>query len=363
MATATMLLGSGVLLGRYMTVRSLSEHIQNNYRASTLGQLVHDREATPKVSKAYYDTKNSLSEMDSYLWVAPHVMTPFVGHGPEPGVHHNSTINPSQLRGSYPPKLPKPSGVYRIFLVGGSTAFGSGAPNDNQTIGGYLEAYLNNLASTPDKNRLRFEVFTFAQPAWASTHERIVIENRIIELMPDLVISLSGINDIHWGLGGRNILWFRSYADEHYWKVVNEVHAFLGLPRMADVTTVSSDPISCDLVATRLRSNVALSSFALQLVDAKYLFVLQPSAHVSERDLYAKLADPTSVREYWSGCYASIDRRLKALRRNNLYYLSLVGLFDDRDKAEIYLDAYHLGNRGNDLVADAIRRRVVEAIL
>lgn len=358
LVVATVLVGSGVLFGRYMVIKSLSDQIYLNDHSYSLGEMVGEKKEDRIISEAYYDSDSSREEMDNYLWLASHVMTPFVGHGPKPGTHHNGVINDLQFRTSNRLELPKPGGVYRIFLVGGSTAFGSGAPSDDQTIGGYLQEILN--AAKGDKGLPRFEVFTFAQSAWASTHERIIIENRIIEFMPDLVISLSGLNDVHWGRLGRNALWFRSYADEHYWRVMNDVYAFLGLQKMPDVTVVSDAAIPCDTVATRLERNVSLSSHALELIDSNYLFVLQPYRNLSRKDLNKRELNPVGSGDYWSVCYSMIEKRFKALKRKNLSYLSLVGLFDERDKAEIYIDNYHFGSRGNELIAQAISEKVRE---
>jgi len=104
--------------------------------------------------------------------------------------------------------MPKPPTTYGIFFTGGSVAYGSGAPSQDKTIGQYLENLLN-LEITP-VSHLRYEVFTLASPAWTSTHERIVIENRLSELDPDMVISFSGSNDVHCAGAGRDVFWFRT---------------------------------------------------------------------------------------------------------------------------------------------------------
>ena len=77
-----------------------------------------------------------------------------------------------------------------------------------------------------------YEVFTMATPAWASTHERIMIENRLSDLEPDLVVSLSGNNDVHWGAKNRNVLWFRAYHDEFYFDLLDDISTpWIILPR------------------------------------------------------------------------------------------------------------------------------------
>ena len=92
---------------------------------------------------------------------------------------------------------PKPDNTFRICITGGSTAFGSGAPSQDRTIAGYLGRILSQELTPVTK--LNYEVVNAANPAWASTHERILIENKISELDPDMIISFSGNNDVHWG--------------------------------------------------------------------------------------------------------------------------------------------------------------------
>ena len=60
-----------------------------------------------------------------------------------PNQHYPTlNINEYGFRGSEIQKE-KPSDVYRIFVVGGSTAFGSGATSDETTIPGYLQEIIN----------------------------------------------------------------------------------------------------------------------------------------------------------------------------------------------------------------------------
>lgn len=88
--------------------------------------------------------------------------TPFVGSAPVPGEQDNAAINKLQFRSKKEVVTPKPSGVYRIFLTGGSTAYSSGAPSEDRTIGAYLERKLNEKLG---QNGKTVEVFTVANPA------------------------------------------------------------------------------------------------------------------------------------------------------------------------------------------------------
>ncbi|MHC5210400.1 MAG: hypothetical protein ACYTG2_06765, partial [Planctomycetota bacterium] len=132
-----------------------------------------------RVAEAYLDPARARDEMDEYVWAGFETPTPFVGHAQYPGRWGTAEINEAQMRSSRPLVSPKPGGVCRIFLVGGSTAFGSGAPDNDTTIGGYLESNLNSTRPLPGFET--YEVMTAANPAWATTHERIFIVNRLSE--------------------------------------------------------------------------------------------------------------------------------------------------------------------------------------
>mgnify|MGYP001423070993 CR=1 FL=1 len=97
--------------------------------------------------------------------------------------------------------LVKPPGTYRIFLMGGSTAYGLGSlsrfgreqygviPND-QTIDHYLEQYLRSaLAPRP------VEVINAAVTSHYSHHHLIYLNQTILKYHPDMVIFLDGYND------------------------------------------------------------------------------------------------------------------------------------------------------------------------
>src|SRR5439155_25838703 len=146
-------------------------------------------------------------------WIGQDMPSPFVGYAPAPGPLTGGHINSLQFRYRRELQTPKPPQTCRIFLVGGSTAYGSGASSNETTVGGYLEHYLNEQA---EQFGCRFEVITADCYGWASTNERILIENRLVELEPDVVVMLSGHNDIFWSLRGCNTQYFRGVQDSYY---------------------------------------------------------------------------------------------------------------------------------------------------
>lgn len=296
---------------------------------------------------------SSALDIGSISWSVPNQPTPFVGTAPSPGQHQNAHINSWQMRNSEELQMPKPEGVYRIFLTGGSTAYGSGAPSQEQTIGSLLNDLLNKNLSKPGQ---RYEVFTFANPAWASTQERIAIENYLSELQPDLVISLSGNNDVFWADAGRNVLWFSAFSDDYFKTLANTGLKTAGRKELQDLPQARPlpQPVPVQTVAYRLEKNVRLGAHALQGVD--WVFFLQPTLSVSKKSLSSREKDFLSnSREYYVHCYQAIAASLSGVSLKNFKFIDLSGVFD-RYGAEddMFLDQFHFGDKGNAVIAHAI---------
>lgn len=85
-------------------------------------------------------------------------------------------------------KLEKDNNTKRIFIIGGSAAFGAGV-GKNETFAYLLEKRLN--IQFPSK---RFEVINVAYPGYSSNEDVLVIEE-ISHYSPDFVILYSGNNE------------------------------------------------------------------------------------------------------------------------------------------------------------------------
>ena len=349
----TALLGTGILIGSYLEIRSLRGAASETWRRELMGGFIPPGE-WPDLARAYHEPEAALEAMEGFTWAVPNVPTPFVGTGPQPGTSGNATINRRQFRSTRELPARKQAGVARIFITGGSVAFGSGAPSQDRTIGGYLEAELNRGVAEP-----RFRVHTLANPAWVSTHERILIENRLSEWQPDLVISFSGLNDVHWGQMGRDVMWFRTYYDHFFWSLNDSALRLLGRGGLVDVQETGDRPVDPPLVAARLAKNVQLATVALRMRDSPYLFVLQPSLYTTGKELSPRESARLNRQSqaYFQHASQEIRDRVGSLREEGLSFLDLTTVFDEV-KEDVFLDNVHPGDRGNELIA----RRLAETV-
>lgn len=357
----TLLVLLGVGTGHYLATYPFHRKISKRVSSESMGKLLSSKKRE-ELAKVYHPREDLLSAMDSFSWNVANTVTPFVGNGPRPGKSANAHINNLQCRSSREIIFPKPKNVIRIFLTGGSTAYGSGAPSEETTVGGYLENLLQrNLNKTSEK---KYEVFTLATPAWASTHERIAIENRISEWEPDLVISLSGVNDVHWGRLGNNSLWFQTYEDEFFSILLNNAHKKAGYPPLIDVSDIEENPVSPSLVAQRLHKNIILSTYVLSLSQVPYVFFLQPSLALTQKKLSSREQKLLRDQKYFTQCYQEIAQKLSKVPAPSFHFSDLRSVFDSLPSDnEIFLDSYHFGDKGNQIIAQAMFEFLAETNL
>ena len=366
-----LLVALGYAAGTYVSGRKIANLADTYEKSETLAGVLA---VTPLSELQKNDITKAYSHPDvdraSVSWAVPNQPTPFVGTAPRPGKHQNATINAWQMRSQSDVAIPKPSGVYRIFLTGGSTAYGSGAPSQDTTVGALLEAKLNvlNAGGAGAGAKRRFEVFTFANPAWSTTQERIAIENYLSELEPDLIVSLSGNNDVFWGDAGRNVLWYSTFSDDYFNAVANAALGMAGRTPPAPLPHAGpiSGKVNPEQVAARLKKNVVLGATALNQggVKADWIYFLQPNLAATKKALSARESEfLTGSRDYYIQSYTQIAKALRALQLPNFAFVDLSSLFDSRSQGdEVFLDQFHFGDIGNEAIATAMAREVARRL-
>ncbi|MDA8959594.1 SGNH/GDSL hydrolase family protein [bacterium] len=85
---------------------------------------------------------------------------------------------------------PKPSGVFRIACLGGSSTYGTGPSSNETTWPAVLEQRL--AEALPGR---RIEVLNGGVPTWTTTESLISLQSRVLPYEPDLVLVYHGMND------------------------------------------------------------------------------------------------------------------------------------------------------------------------
>jgi lysophospholipase L1-like esterase len=325
--------------------------VEAHTKALTLGSIA-PAEQRATIAKAYSDPASAERSLERIAWEPPKSPAPFVGYAPTPGEHANARHNSLGWRDARELARPKPEGVVRVFLTGGSTAYGVGAPSQETTVGALLEKQLN--AELGARDGRRYEVFTTAAPAWASTHERIQIENLLSAAQADVIVALTGVNDVHWGWRGADVMWMRSYAEE-YFKLLHEAALeAAGAPAEVDLVRVSPElePVPPGDVGQRFERNQRSAWYAAATGGATYVVALQPCLAVTKS---SRKAPAPGDESYFVACFDELRLRLERIELQQWKFVDLTRLFDaDFGREHVYIDSYHFGDKGNERLARAL---------
>jgi hypothetical protein len=297
--------------------------------------------------------------LQGVAFVPPYRPAPFVGHIARPLLGEEPHINMLGFRDERDTYISKGEKTVRVFITGGSVAWGTGAPSQKETISYLLERLLHERMG--GVSGYRYEVVNAAHIAWSTTQEKLLIQQRLVELHPDVVIMLSGNNDLHWQQAGMNIRWFYTHADLNYLTLLNEAYKSDGHPERASAAPVSSRPLDCRALGRIAKGNVEDAAVALNRVGAQLVFALQPNIvstakHLSQRErkLLAMLDKPR-----WEACYQTLREELGGINARNYRFLDLSRAFGEADQdTEVFLDSYHVAGLGNGLIARALAERV-----
>lgn len=149
------------------------------------------------------------SEFPEAAKYAPHH---YFGYRLQPNYQRGETSHNSLgYRGSEI-TVPKPQGMYRIAVLGGSTTYGEFIENNDQTFPAQLEEMLKRVPGVES-----VEVVNAGVPGYSSWESLVDLEFRVLDLEPDLVIVYSSVNDVHCRLvapeayrgdnSGRRTIW------------------------------------------------------------------------------------------------------------------------------------------------------------
>ena len=233
-----------------------------------------------------------------------------------PNQQNNSvTINSLGFRGEeFSPE--KPNDVYRIFMLGGSTMFGHGATSDKTTIPGYLQAFFQTY-----DDQFKIEIINGGIQGADSYTEMKIIENKLINFSPDMVIVYDGWNDLRADNTAEII--------HDNWNSMCE----LGQENNFDVI-IALQPIAGFGNKILTKQETEYSTLGTNYDDIPLINSL------SEYGKY------TSNLNDLDNCTSSINLR---------------HIFDD-ESSPIYWDQGHVSDNGNKIVANAITDEIIELI-
>lgn len=283
-------------------------------------------------------------------------------------------IGPLGLRGA-PFSRAKPPGTYRIVLTGGSVAFGWGASGDEACVAPKLAA----LLSTPERP---VEVLNAGCPAYSFTQEFLWVSVELLDYEPDLVISLTGHNDIDDAFTGSGLISHELLRQIELRLAENRrlgpslLHA-TALGRRLVQKFSRSGPVAQPPEELAARESAAAARFANMvarlgaLAPGQVLVALQPS-YLCCPPGSRPTAEANRVEDWMRGyyqerasAYAAFHERMRAVERQALVGLEATGNRGvDLGDALVavpepaFTDVVHLTDAGNARLAE----RLAEAV-
>lgn len=361
----------GFFIGRYTSrdpyIRKASSLLTIENNGTNLYQSIRsglDEPLTAQAMAKLYgvsaEDRDALAErLKTVAWVPPYRPAPFVGHMARPVLGSNPHINILGFRDGRQSYFTKPDHTVRVFITGGSTAWGSGAPSQQQTISYLLEQILNERVSST--TGYKYEVINTAFPGWSTTQEKLLIQQRLVDMHPDVVLMFSGNNDVHWALQGRDIRWFYSYQDQNYMMLLNELYQSSGHSEMTFNLPASSIPVACSELALLTARNVEEAARATDRVKSRLIFALQPNVVSTAKRLSPREQRLPELqnKSFWDVCYQGLRDRLGRIGAPNYRLLDLSRSFGGiGDNTELFVDSYHFADLGNRLVAEALADQI-----
>lgn len=262
-------------------------------------------------------------------------------------------------------------GVKKIFMFGGSTLWGTGAP-DCETIPSYISKLLN-------KDKPQYVVYNYAETGYVASQElnRLISEIKKGHI-PDLVIFYSGINDAFEGtctLGALKTPAYHTYMDRFgrvfkqsktakFFEILEMTYIYRGFnfiknrlfPNAVErwEETIEEETIqeAAHKTAQYWVANYEIASKIGREYGFKVILILQPNAASGGKILQ------DYEKNFLKGSHAAVNVAYEAMkgiiRENNFSGVcDLSDIFENINEP-IYIDWAHMGPLGNYYVASRI---------
>ncbi|MGD9818670.1 MAG: discoidin domain-containing protein [Desulfomonilaceae bacterium] len=329
--------------------------------------------------------------------------------------------NNAGFRDPRPIPVNKPEDEFRIFLTGGSTAFGLGAAGSaaaitsfyyieqRETISHVIEKILNATSPIPGKT---IKVYNTA--VWGYSYQHLLMRyiSKLRKYSPDLVISLDGVNEIHpvaiplddWdyynqgqynailrqifsfdppGLSSYLTLWLKNntFLMTLLWQgndIFQNLEGEIRFHKGSLLYNFHSDPEK-NIIDEQQRSEMITRNMtvinkviedyhnALNTDSVPHIFAIQPMLYSSNKprhEVEARVEKAKDHEIYYDmntgQLYRYIARRMLALAQDKgIHMLNLIDYFNDTNQW-VFTDWCHLTAGANYLIGKEIANQIKE---
>lgn len=269
---------------------------------------------------------------------------------------HSKTVNVNSL-GFRGPEFAKekPENTFRVFLVGGSTAFGAGATSDDSTIAGFLQKKFDNA-----KLAKKIQIVNAGISSATSFEETYYIKHTLTQLEPDLIIIYDGFNDAQYRVLSDPIISNEEVKESEGFKFKNfplyrtpwVIHDLLSSRTPHTDSSKRVDDNSTETIVSLWKSRV---EEICQLGEEKgftTLIVIQPSLIMGSKNLSDYESQHIAKTDLDFATSATLIGMKNSLKDfdSKCMYADLSSAFDGITDP-IYTDIVHVNDNGNKIVA------------
>lgn len=277
-----------------------------------------------------------------------------------------------------PPKKIIPGESFLVVTTGGSTTAGLGVERNEETWPAQLEKWLNE--NTEDLKGRPIRVVNGGVPGYNATQELMAFQFDLRHMKPDVWVQFSGVNEA-WKFGKmagtselyyhRSFLGFRGRDIPVRFDFLPATQKFFTfwlplffkpwVPHLEEIRDYGSAH-----TAQHFHDLRVMSRAVAQATGVRFFSFLQPTLAVSNKvmsPMEKSFAEKTLREKFWSDYqewgkqfYAEALALQKADQSGDL--LDMMAIFDDIND-NIYYDPRHYNSRGNQLIAEAIGRKIL----
>ena len=300
--------------------------------------------------------------------------TPFIGWTRKDYTGHYINIKDGHRQTYRPSMNSKPTS--RLYIFGASFTWGTGA-RDDYTIASYL-------VKLAEQEGMYVEAENYAESAFVNWQNVIRFAELCAEgKVPDMVIFVEGVGDMSAKLQTPYLKrvhanfpewreWVEQHDDPRKWFEWFEEHSLLhkvarrlgyGLAeRRARETLLSTEPervqrLAHDIVTT-YQENAAFVRKLAEAYGFKVWFFWQPMVSTKK---HPTAEERTYSRSDFGTLMTDVYRAATQEIHSHDFAIDLSTSFDDQDRT-VYIDPYHTGEAGNEIIAKNIYGHIRPAL-
>jgi len=301
-----------------------------------------------------YETKRKICEEHNLIYYSNDPLTGLITMTPN---QHSQTVNINDdgFRGTEISKE-KSDGIFRLFVVGGSTTFGSGSSFDETSMSGFLQQKFEQMNLQKE-----IEIINAGVPSFRSSHELILVQNKIFDYDPDMIIGYDGSNDINNPYNsdiGKERLpfqvanFFAEYAP--FYRTIFTIYS-IGNEVNYNLKKNTFDETHIQEKVALWKSNWKNICDSSKQKDVDAIIFLQPIVGTGTKKLTndEQRFFEEKAHDKVIPLYQLFANELVELKESCTLAKDLRNLFDNSSKS-IYYDYAHVGDQGNELIAEKI---------